>query len=460
MKLKEWVNATFSKNGLLIGAVFLVVGFSWSWLFTSRVAELADSMMAGYLLALLGFVVIVSLTSYVFIKIILYFQRTYFMGKRISFWVLPLLFVVWSAVEYLVSLFSTLVWFGRNGSVDSVLPFASFTPTLSHTPLGYLSRFVGFHGLSAVIVVLIAVCVVKKLRKYALVTFASVIIATFISWACYKIPTGNPVNVLIVAESLSETVKTPEGNYELAVFPEYGLSNFSNGAERILPNKQHDVFYVGSKQAPADKGHKNVLVYGSSNRGVLEQRAKSRLIPGGEYLPYIPSTLLHATNAHKTLDYFELFKAVEKGPTNYSVLEVNDEVRLGSAVCASIISPEDYRRFTKNGATVLTNSASLGIFNSKLFTFQHQGLAKFMATANARPFLQSANDADAFALDHNGNMIARTSPVSTKEVTVTTNSTTTPYTVLGEWPVYIGLIAMATILFKKVYRRKRLLKTK
>ncbi len=452
MKLPGRASFTLKDDTVIKCAVIGYVAISWSWLFTSSVSELAESAIVGYSLAVFSFLVSVSLSSYIYIKFIFYFRQRWLQKDNVSYKVLPLFFVLWAATEYFVSLLTTLIWFGQDGSLDSVSPFGSFTPIVSHTPMGFLARFVGFHGLSAAVMVIILVLSVQKLRHYAVKVSLIVLIATFAAWGFYKTPTGEPFNALIVSESLGQNASKVSDNYELVVFPEYGIDKGDKSLERFVVDTDDEVHFVGSKQASTDKGHANVLVFGSSTKGVTEERAKSRLIPGGEYLPYFAHLMLAISRAENTIEYFQGIKAIQKGPPNYSPLAVSEAVRLGSAVCASIISPEDYRRFTNNGATVLTNSASLGIFKSRLFNFQHQGFAKFMATANARPFLQSSNDAEAFAIDQNGKMTDKIAPIGTKEVKVTNNTAITPYTLVGEWPVYCGFITIMALVFRRFRR--------
>lgn len=444
---------TVSGYGLLTKAVVVYVGLAWSWLFASSVSELSGSVFTGYLYAMSAFVILVGLTTYIYVKAIIYFHKRFLSSKQPSGWVLPLLFLLWSAVEFIVAHLSALIWIGRDGSFDTVVPLSSFAPLAAHTPLAYLSRLVGFYGLSAVVGLLITVFCLKNLRRFTAMVAGSILLISIGSWLVYRQPDGEAINVLIASERLSEYTNVPTGNYQLAVFPEYGLSTSLSGAQRLPDANSRQVFYVGSKQERADTGHFNTLEFGSSSVGILEARPKSRLIMGGEYLPYFAEFTLKIAGADNNLTYFESLKAVQKGRPNYQPLLVDENTRLGSAVCSSIIAPEDYRKFTTNGATVLTNSASLGIFNSELFSFQHRGLAKFMAVANARPFLQSSNDADAFAVDHNGRMLARISPTNFEEVSISTNRTITPYSLLGEWPAYVGLAIMATMLFQKLKQK-------
>ncbi len=440
----------FSTDTWIVLGIIFLNGFSWSWLFLSKVSELSESTIIGYALAVFAFLAMVAIGSYIYCKTVFYFIKK-FKSKKLKPWVLVELFFVWSVISFAVSWLSTIIWMGRNGSLDTVLPFANFTPSIAHTPLVYLSRFIGFYGMSGVVAVLVAVILVKNLRKFAIITISTVAVLNLLAWGLYKSPDGHIIKAQIVADKLHETQSVIANSPDIVVLPEYGISPSLDFTGRFQHStSENNTYYVGSRQNQIDNGHQNVLVFGSTQRGVTEQRVKSRLIPGGEYLPYIVDAILQVPGTKRTRDYFMIFKSVDKGTPNYQPLIVNDDIKLGSSICASIIATEDYRRFTSNGATVLTNSASLGIFNSVLFTFQHHGLAKFMAVANARPFLQASNDATAFALDHNGRMLAKVSPVNVREIKVSTNTRRTPHTLLGEWPVYAGFVVMAAYALNKL----------
>lgn len=425
----------------VICATTVVLSALWSWLFSVRVAALSTSLLVGYTCTLFAFAVIVGLSTTLFVLTVRYFMREYHRQTRLSPWFLAKLFVVWAAVELGVSVLITIVWLGRNGSIDSVLPFGSFAPLLAFTPLVFVTRFVGFHGLSATAVVLVSVLVCKKLRRYAPAVVCVVLAGVLLGWGVYRLPVGQALRVHILAshEDVPGPVATTS---QLVVFPEYGMDGIARGESIYKPitNSDHEVFYIGSRHQPVLQGDQNVLVFGSTTQGILAQQAKTRLIPGGEYLPYVVELPLRLLGAHKTLQQFNQVRAVEKGPKKITPLTVMPDIRLGSGICASIIAPKDYRGLTKDGATVLTNSASLGILKSPLFTFEHLGLARFMAVANARPFLQSSSDGLAFVIDHNGQILAKTTAVDSREVTIRSSSRKTPYTYLGEWPAYVGLL--------------------
>lgn len=456
-QLTKLIPKLSSDTWIVLCIVFLN-GFSWSWLFLSKVSELSESTIIGYALAVFAFLTMVAIGSYVYCKTVFYFIKK-LKSKKLKPWILVELFFVWPAISFAVSWLSTIIWLGKNGSLDTVLPFANFTPFIAHTPLVYLSRFIGFYGLSGVVAVLIAVILVKSLRKYLLATFTIIIVLNVLAWGMYKYPNGQVVTAEIVAEKLIENQSVITNSPDILVLPEYGISPSLYFDDRFdSSDGSKPTHYVGSRQLDSAIGHKNELIFGSTGSGVLEQRVKSRLIPGGEYLPFIAEVLLLTPGANNTKEYFDIFKAVEKGKPNYQPLIVNDDIKLGSSICAGIIATEDYRKFTANGATLLTNSASLGIFDSALFTYQHQGLAKFMAVANARTFLQSSNDANAFAIDQNGKMLAEITPISSQTLDIYSNARKTPYTILGEWPVYIGLLLISGVYIRNTEKSAKLTK--
>ena len=136
------------------------------------------------------------------------------------------------------------------------------------------------------------------------------------------------------------------------------------------------------------------------------------------------------------------------------MLRMPDGTVVGAAVCSSIIAPEDYRYFARNGATIFSNSASLTIFKgSPLFSWQQKSFAKFMAISNSRYFLQSANSARAYILDNNGKTLAETTGLNVINARVKNNTQKTLYTYIGEYLVVFGAILSLILLLQ--YMRSR-----
>lgn len=428
------------------------VALSWIWIFSSKVSELASSTLVGYLVALFAFSVIVGLTCTAYILAFRRISKWIEQEKKVDYLLALKLFVVIAATEFVIIFVTSFVWMGRDGSVDTMLPFVSFAPFLAHTPMVFVSRFLGFHGLSALFILLLTVSLSTKLRAIRKGVYIFSVFLAVAGWLAYSKPGTADIKVVAVAEHLDEKVATLITDADLAVFPEYGFDEVVPPQDRLAPAGEDDVFYVGSELVRSDESTHNDLIFGSLENGTIEVRSKSRLIPGGEYLPFFAEGFLRTIRADKTLEYFDETKAIDKGEISYQPFSVGD-IRLGAAVCASIISTEDYRKFAQNGANLFTNSASLGIFDSPLFTLQHEGLAKFMAVANARSFVQSSNSGNAFVVSQNGRMQAKTSPLGQVEEKVGLNSHKTVYTIIGEWPVFLGLLFFAARTVKALYRR-------
>ena len=137
------------------------------------------------------------------------------------------------------------------------------------------------------------------------------------------------------------------------------------------------------------------------------------------------------------------------------MFDLPNGTRVGSAVCSSVISPEDYRNFANKGATIFTNSASLNIFKgSPLFAWQQKSFAKFMAISNSRYFLQSANSARAYVLDNNGKTLVESPGHKVLTQDVVNNNKKTLYTLTGEVLTYIGAVVLVVMLVKIIRKKK------
>lgn len=421
-----------------LGVIILLIGISWSWMFYIDVAKLSSNAAVGYAATTLGYVVIVTISAAIFYTTIIYLRKKHRTDSTLTtYWRIA---GTWALAEFLVSWLVTLAWYGHNGSWDTVLPFSSFSLLIIRTPLKYLARFVGFYGLSGVVVATIWLLTARRKRAYVVGVLSGVIVITLLAWGLFRTPSSATSQVVMVANKLDRRPKKVDGSdSQLVVLPEYGLDQISSDASKEIISSNQSTHFVGTQQGSISGGVSNVLIFGSSADGYLRQYKKTRLIPGGEYLPFVGEVLL------KTLDKtaywnFLVQRAVIKGDQTIEPFAVDQDMTIGSGACSSIIAMRDYRLLTRSGATLLTNSASLDIFRgSRIFAWQQKGLASFMAVANARGFVQSANDADAYALDQNGKQLASVSPIGTRQVTLVNNRRTTPYTYIGEWVPWVGL---------------------
>lgn len=424
----------------------------WSWTFFTDSLDLAGSKIVALVIASFVTVLNVGISALIVVKTFRYLSKKFVKSKT---WKIILIGLpIFSLMDFLISWVTAIIWIGPQGSIDNVLPLGSPTLLLIITPLRYASRFVGFYGLAGFFWLIIFLFIQKPKSKNNIrtlkTTCGALIILSLFGWWLYKDPNGISIKSTVISETLSQRVGDMSNRgSELVIFPEYGLEKIDNSNldERLPKNDDGSkTYFVGSRQVFDNRpaGHINRLMFGNNIDGITDEQDKSRLIPGGEDLSYLVRLGLRATNNKETLDYFSINKMVNKGHIPLKPMKLNDQTILGSAVCSSIISPKDYQDFTKQGATILTNSASLSIFKgSRIFSWQQKSLAKFMAVANTRYFLQSANSASAYVLDNNGNQRAETKDINAIDVIAKTNTNKTLYTILGEYLVAIGSLIVA-----------------
>lgn len=440
----------------------------WSWTLVTDSLNLAGSYVQGMTLA-----IIISSIN-ITISVLIAWQAYKVLTKLYEKINNPLLATaialpIVALTDFLIAWVVAIIWLGPQGQIDSVLPMSSPTLILINTSFAFASRIVGFYGLGAFLWLTLFLLIDKKLRIYSLIPITTLAILSVGGWYLYKDTDGTEFKATIISEALDNRVNSIEtSGTDLVIFPEYGLDKIDNkNVQDRLTSDNPRVSFIGSEQViPTDRtGHYNRLMYGNISDGIIKKQDKYRMIPGGEDLPYTIRIGLRATNQKATLDYFSFAKATIKGDYQFENFQINDSTNLGVAVCSSIISPEDYRHFTSNGATALTNSASLTIFKgSRVFAWQQKSMAKFMATSNSRYFLQSANAATAYALDNNGKQIASIKDINSANILVKNNNKKTAYTLIGEWLVVSGAIIVMTyilhIRFSKQNRAKKTTKKK
>lgn len=431
----------------------------WSWVLFTDTLDLAGDKKQGFILAIIILAINVALSVFIMKKMIK--LAIHIFAKYSYVTVLIILLPLFAFADFLVAWVPAILWIGPEGRLDSILPLSTTGLIAVNLPFVYASRIIGFFGLSGFIWLLVFLLWNKKLRKYFVFTAIFFVSLSIIGWAIWRVPEGSVINAATVSETLNERVPAiNNNNVQLVVFPEYGLDKIDNNnlSERITIDKENKTFFLGSLQLfPQNKvGHLNRLIYGNTEDGITFKQDKYRLIPGGEDLPYLLRIGLRATNQKSTLDYFSYAKGTLKGTDQLKPLRISNDTIVGAAVCSSIISPEDYRYFAQNGATIFTNSASLTIFKgSPLFAWQQKSFAKFMAVSNSRYFLQSANSARAYVLDNNGKTLAEATGQKVLFEQIQNNTKKTAYTYFGEYLVLLGLAVVLWQLIKKLNTWKR-----
>lgn len=433
--------------------------FTWSWVFITDSLNLAGSVIVARIIAVFLITINVAISVFLVTTAFKYLKTKF--SKFKTWQVVVFGIPVFALLDFLVSWLSAIIWIGPQGSIDSVLPLSSPSLILVNTPLKYASRLVGFYGLAGFFWLIIFLMTQKQLRKHIKTTCVVLLVLSTIGWLMYKTPNGRSIKATVISETLSNRVgNMANRGSELVVFPEYGLEKIDNSnlSTRLSENEDDSkTFFIGSQQVFDSRptGHINMMLFGNNKDGIIAQQEKHRLIPGGEDLSFLVRAGLIATNRKSTIDYFSYQKMVNKGSEPLHNFKLDDQTVLGSAVCSSIISPKDYQELTKSGATILTNSASLSIFKgSRIFSWQQKSLAKFMAVANSRYFLQSANAASAYVLDNNGNQKAEVKGIEAIDYVAKTNTNKTLYTIIGDYLTALGSLIVAIWLISYLKTQK------
>ncbi len=453
----------FQHKRTAVMALLVWFALMWSWTFSTDSLELSGSHTQG--------VVVAAIVSFVNVGISTWVIWTAFSAVKRLFrrHELPLALLaslgVFSLADFMVAWLSAVIWLGPQGSIDNVLPLGSPTLLLINTPLGFASRLTGFYGLAAFAWLVIFLLTHRRYRNLMIYPVSALCLLSFAGWSLYRSPNGTTIKAEVVNESLDTRISPVRTeNTAFVLFPENSFNGLDDTkiSSRVTSHQDQATRFIGSRLATRDNGERiNTLVYGDTSSGIVNRQDKHRLIPGGEDLSYVGYAILPLIGQRSTVDYFTMVKKIYKGREPLQPIDVDKNTIVGAAVCSSIISPEDYRKLTRSGATILTNSASLGIFNgSPLFSWQQKSLAKFMSLSNARYFLQSANDATTFVLDTNGRTIASTQRIEALSVSAQNNTRKTFYTQFGEWIAMGGVISVFIMLIWSIRSKKSLHESK
>lgn len=368
---------------------------------------------------------------------------------------------MWALSEFLRTFFFSVITYGPGGSFSPNWNLGLIGMSLMSTPLAYISRFTGMYGMS-VIAVLINIALFQIIqRRHSLLSSGVLLFVLTGSMLGYKLyqPNGNYVATSAVHLAPSDSldnwapVDLPGRNTQLLVAPEYSLffdnPDYQTFAANNFGGRTVLVTSLGSSSKPPN----NILTYYKPDRGLFNQQAKTFLVTGGEYMPYILSVLYKTINQEYLIKTFNETQQVRKGVTPEYVVDI-DGLKTGGLVCSGVLALNEYRRLSKNGAEILTNSASLAVITgASLYHTQESYLTRFHSIANARPFIQASRSGESYIIDSNGSKLVASSGQSKLiSAVVRTSKKRTLYSMLGEWSL-IASILLLTLLYARSFKR-------
>ncbi len=399
--------------------------------------------------------------GFVFLGLGWVYLKINFTQKRI-FLVLPALWVV---CEFLRSWLFSAISLGPNTTLGPHWNFGDLGFAASVTPLVFISRFVGLYGLGFIVIV-VNLCIfwlIQKRWKLPLLILSAIIITTLLGYVVYQKPSGSQVEVGALQLGKNEDLQigsipyhealaniAPEKSLDVIVLPEYSEIFQETAREKDKNNlttiaMSNDTPVITSVQSVSGSKNYNTVVVYKPNGEELYRHNKQFLVPIGEAMPYAYTYLFKLIGQGKVIDGTASAREVSKGDTPAEPFSVNN-IKLGLQACSGAISPELYRDLVRQGATLLTNSASLSIFYSApTYHQQAQQMARFMAVANARPFAQATDGSYSFIIDSNGNWIVKSGRINLELIRakIQLNTHNTLYSVLGEWVILISIIIIS-----------------
>jgi apolipoprotein N-acyltransferase len=135
--------------------------------------------------------------------------------------------------------------------------------------------------------------------------------------------------------------------------------------------------------------------------------------------------------------------------------EPGSEQKIAVSICYEDAFGEEVIRGLPE-ATLLVNVSNDAWFGDSFAPHQHLQMARMRSMETARPMLRATNNGVSAMIDHTGSVLARSPQfeVAVLDGEVQPRSGTTPYVIVGNWPVLMGLLGVFGLCGYWVYRRR------
>jgi len=445
------------RTSLLLGLSFFVPFHAavLSWFLDADISGLAGiSSDVGFLASVISLCLMVSVTTAAMLPliIVLYTSRSLFQNK-VALGLLSTA-TAWVVSEWLRSLGFGAFLYGSGASIGDFWNFGSLGLAFMNTPLAYAARFIGMYGLTFIIVIVAGTIAnaarTRDFRPLLGVTISFCILSG-LGFLVYGSSTATRNGSVLQLKS------APQGQ-----MPEIQTDNFSPDKKDMIVLPEYSYIYEGTdpdfaanyiNRRLADNGviinvsdgdqptRFGTIEFRGNNGQILHSQTKELLIPTGEYLPVIFVSFFNLTGQSRVVDNFNATRQLARGqaPEVYK----NSILVIGPVACSGILGRNIYRGLTRDGAQVLTNSASLLTFNgSRSYFRQSLQMARFHAIANNRTFIQSTKGGSAFVLNEDGEFLVSPNGNDTKFIDFRfgLSDEKTAYTSFGDWPLLLSTV--------------------
>jgi apolipoprotein N-acyltransferase len=245
------------------------------------------------------------------------------------------------------------------------------------------------------------------------------------------------------------------GQYDLIVFPESSLDDFSPESNPSLRGRlvavgeEHGAHVLANAAVPAPDGREfnENLLYAPDGR-LVGTYAKEHLVPFGEYVPF--RSLVDWTGIVDRIPY-------DYSPGTERTIFRVDGHRLATVICFESAFGPLVRDFVDRGAEVVVVSTNNRSYRRSGNAAQHIAQTQMRAAETGRPFLQASISGISAVIDADGD-VRNTTKLFRRNVvsdTVTTTRGKTPYVRFGEWVVVASAIVLLVAAVASRLRRPR-----
>ncbi len=311
----------------------------------------------------------------------------------------------------------------------------------------------------------------KFLRRYLpalLALFVGGWLSTRVEWTE---PVGAPVEAALVQGNVPLEIKwqpayrepileryrslsTRAPQAKLVVWPEAAIpARLDEVDPRYLTALQQDGaargadFLIGVVEGRGREYYNSVMVLGAE----VTSYRKQHLVPFGEFLP-LPGLF------RRLLDSLQIpMSDFSAGPPDQPLLAAAGQ-KIGVSVCYEDAFGEEVIRQLP-GATLLVNVSEDAWFGDSFAPHQRLQIARLRALETGRPMLRAANTGPSAAIDHRGQVLARSPQFEAfvLPVSVQPRQGTTPYIRFGNAPVLLLSGLILALGFRRPGGRRRAL---
>lgn len=327
--------------------------------------------------------------------------------------------VLYAGAELLKSYLFAIMAYGPHGSLSPNFNWGSLAVPASGTNIVLASPYVGFFGLT-VIIVAINLGVFWCLRRQSWRQRGTIPIAVVTGmllpiglWPSSTINQGdkaviNGKRVVVIGLTEKDTLanwnpeyiqeRLPQNSIDLLVLPEYsGLLKSAHSKQILSSLSEQGVAVTSVHTDSAPTGHNRILFI-NRNGEVVGQQDKTFLIPTGETLPYSLQAVFKLMKRQDIITSFTYTQQISPGETIEKPFEYLG-TSYGALACSGVGALNEYRHLSQEGADILINSASLSFLKAdSTYHVYADNMARFQAVSNKKPFVQASRSGNSFIL--------------------------------------------------------------